>query len=58
MPLLIDSLKNKEVDWKKPVQVISKIVGKNCDKTIMDIEKHRKNEKVVKIELKALKIEN
>ena len=60
-PILVEALKNKEakeVDWKKPVQIISKILGKNYEKAFAEIEKQRINNNASSLELKALKIEN
>jgi hypothetical protein len=60
-PIIVEALKNKEskeVDWKRPVQIISKILGKNYEKAFAEIENQRINNSANYLELKALKLEN
>ena len=56
--MLIESFKGAAADWKKPVQVIAKLIGKSSNTTIVEIEKSRQKDSILAMENRALTIEN
>jgi hypothetical protein len=51
-------MKGGATDWKKPIQVVSKIIGKTSANTVNEIEKSRKKDSILAMENRALNIEN
>lgn len=56
--MLIECMKGGATDWKKPIQVVSKIIGKTSANTVNEIEKSRKKDSILAMENRALNIEN
>ena len=55
--MLIECMKGG-AEWKKPIQVVSKIIGKASGNTVIEIEKSRKKDSILAMENRALTIEN